>query len=73
MNQKNLSFWFCTLLSGIVIGIASQRIPGSTATNQEGSNSYYCDDNGNIVKGRSRYPLATKTYPNPSWMYSRSH
>ena len=27
MTQKNFSFWFCTLLSGVVIGIASQRIP----------------------------------------------
>ncbi len=31
MSQKNFSFWFCTLLSGIVIGIASQRIPQAHA------------------------------------------
>ncbi len=46
MTQKNFSFWLCTLLSGIVIGIASQRIPANP--NSEAFKpypySFYCTD-----------------------------
>lgn len=46
MTHKNFSFWFCTLLSGVVIGIASQRIPeaGTNApVTQLHPYSFYCD------------------------------
>lgn len=29
MSHNTFAFWICTLLSGIVIGIATQRIPDS--------------------------------------------
>lgn len=47
MSHKNFSFWFCTLLSGIVIGIASQRIPEAHATSKSVKPhpySFYCSD-----------------------------
>lgn len=47
MTQKNFSFWLCTLLSGIVIGIASQRIPETRVnceTSKPHSYSFYCND-----------------------------
>lgn len=47
MTHKNFSFWFCTLLSGIVIGIASQRIPEGNAASKSVKPhpySFYCSD-----------------------------
>jgi hypothetical protein len=45
MTHKNFSFWLCTLLSGVVIGIASQRIPEAGTHSKifkSHSNSFYC-------------------------------
>lgn len=73
MTQKNISFWFCTLLSGIVIGIASQRIPESRIT-QESPHpySFYCNE-GKLHAGKtlakSNYSLAYDGYNNASWVY----
>lgn len=75
MTQKNISFWFCTLLSGIVIGIASQRIPESRTIHENSksqSNSFYCKE-GNLHQGKilakSSYSLAYDGYNNSTWVY----
>lgn len=51
MTHKNFSFWFCTLLSGIIIGIASQRIPAANASLKEVKPhpySFYCSDQNSL-------------------------
>lgn len=74
MTQKTFSFWLCTLLSGVIIGIASQRIP-EARTHCESvkphSYSLYCNDNGllsNHPITKSGY-LAYDGYNNSSWVY----
>lgn len=45
MTHKNFSFWLCTLLSGVVIGIASQRIPEASDNSKAlhpHPHSFYC-------------------------------
>jgi hypothetical protein len=46
MTHKNFSFWLCTLLSGVVIGIASQRIPEASDSSKKAFQphpySFYC-------------------------------
>ncbi|MFI0435675.1 MAG: hypothetical protein ACH350_08140 [Parachlamydiaceae bacterium] len=75
--QKNISFWFCTFLSGIIIGIASQRIPQAANLSESfkpNSYSYYCKDstfspNHSLLKPECS--IAYEGSGSASWVYNR--
>ena len=70
MTQKNFSFWLCTLLSGVIIGIASQRIPEAYANRDIScihSHSLYANDSNQAILP-SKY-FAYEDYCTTSWEY----
>ncbi len=81
MTQKNFSFWFCTLLSGVVIGIASQRIPEAYSNSKAfkpHSYSCYCSQQHALAHQpvssfqiqRSGCTFACdRRYSNSKWVY----
>lgn len=71
MTHKNFSFWFCTLLSGVVIGIASQRIPEARAQSsfsEPHPYSFYCNESSSL-SNHAISSLAFDGYHNSTWVY----
>lgn len=55
MTHNTFAFWCCTLLAGVIIGIASQRIPEARRNYQaEQNNLYhnYCVER-NVIKAQA--------------------
>ena len=48
MTHNTFAFWFCTPFSGIIIGIASQRIPEAWAKEEIKPRSY--EDYASVCK-----------------------